>query len=126
MTQTNKQAFAPTVAGNCCQGLADLLSPQFFKALCDPNRLAILARLAEHCGPRTVSEIAGCCSVDLSVVSRHLALLRDAGILKAEKKGKEVHYSVRTDLLVRTLRSIADAVEACCPVPEDRKKGEKG
>lgn len=98
----------------------DLLSPQFFKALCDPTRLTILGDVARQDEPATVSRIAGCCAIDLSVVSRHLATLRDAGILKAEKRGKEVHYSLRTDDVVGRLRALADALEGCYrPTPEE-------
>lgn len=95
-------------------GFSELLSPQFFKALCDPTRLSILGDVAQQDEPTTVSHIAACCDIDLSVVSRHLATLRDAGILKAEKRGKEVHYSLRTDDVVGRLRALADALEACC------------
>lgn len=42
-------------------------------------------------------------------------MLRDAGILEAKRKGKEVYYSVKFDVIVPTLRGIADAMEACCP-----------
>ena len=94
--------------------IASLLSPQFFKALCDPTRLTILGDVARQDEPATVTRIAGCCAIDLSVVSRHLATLRDAGILKAEKRGKEVHYSLATDEVVGRLRALADALEACC------------
>ena len=99
----------------CCPPLDGLLQPALFKALSDPNRLAILCRLAE-CGTASrVSEVAACCPVDLSVVSRHLGVLRRAGVLAAERRGKEVHYSVRMGWLIRTLRELADALEACCP-----------
>jgi ArsR family transcriptional regulator, arsenate/arsenite/antimonite-responsive transcriptional repressor len=122
MTQTSKR----TARQRCCEPLGSVLSPKLFKALCDPNRVAILARLAETCAPCTVSQVAGCCPVDLSVVSRHLAQLRDAGILHAEKHGKEVHYSIRARELVSTLRAIADAIERCCggADQESKKKGE--
>lgn len=93
----------------------ELFEARFFKALCDPSRIRILAQLAQSCRPRTVSDIAGCCAPDLSVVSRHLACLRDVGILQAEKRGKEVYYSVRYAELADTLRSMADAIDACCP-----------
>jgi len=65
-------------------------------------------------GPQTVSEVAGCCPTDLSVVSRHLATLCDAGILEAEKPGKEVYYSICYLELATTLRAMADAIESCC------------
>lgn len=101
-----------------------LLEPRFFRALCDPNRIALLVRLAQCCESRTVSQMAECCPVNLSVVSRHLAMLRDAGILAAEKRGKEVYYSVRFPRLVTRLRAIADAIEACCPSERPMDPGE--
>lgn len=91
------------------------MSPEFFKALSDPNRLAILARLAGQAEEQTVSEVASCCPVNISVVSRHLRTLKDAGIVEAEKRGKEVFYRVRVRDLVAALRGLADAIEACCP-----------
>jgi len=114
MTQTSKR-FACRPSSCCGFDLGSVLAPRLFKALCDPNRVAILVRLAEACCPSTVSQVAECCPVDLSVVSRHLAQLREAGVLQAEKRGKEVYYSVRTRELVQTLRAIADAIERCCP-----------
>jgi len=45
------------------------------------------------------------------VVSRHLALLRDAAFYNRKKKGKEVFYSVQVEKLVAKLRHVADAIE---------------
>jgi len=97
------------------KGLDRLLSPQLFKAFGDPNRIAILLYLSERCIPLTVGQIAESLPVDVSVVSRHLAMLRDADILIARKQGKEVRYSINSGNLIATLRAIADAFEACCP-----------
>lgn len=100
---------------SCCPALRRWLSPAFFKALGDPNRLAVLVALADDGREQTVTQLGACCPVDLSVVSRHLRILRDAGILEARKRGKEVLYRVRFEVLVATLRSLADALEGCCP-----------
>jgi len=97
------------------QGLGNLLSPQLFKAIGDPNRVTILLYLSERCAPLTVGQIADSLPIDVSVVSRHLAMLRDADILIARKQGKEVRYSINSRNLIATLRAIADAFEACCP-----------
>jgi len=102
----------------CCAGLGQLLSPRLFRALADPSRTALLVRLAEGGAPRTVSEVARGGSVDLSVVSRHLAVLRDAGVIQCVKQGKEVFCAVRWEALARTLRELAGALEACCPSAE--------
>jgi len=106
MTQTSKY--------ECCANLQDVLAPRFFKALCDPTRITILIRLVEHCGELSVSQVSECCPINISVVSRHLATLRDAGILKSVKRGKEVFYSVQAKALVQALRVMADEIEKCC------------
>lgn len=115
MTQLNKNNDRKIEGRECCPQLSEVMEPGFFKALSDPTRMAILALLAQRCDPCTVSQVAKCCTVDMSMVSRHLAMLRDAGILEARKRGKEVHYSVRYPELVNTLRRIANAIDACCP-----------
>jgi ArsR family transcriptional regulator len=99
---------------SCCTGLEDEQAPGFFKALCDPTRIAILMRLARTPGELTVSQVACCTPIDISVVSRHLGTLRDAGVLSSEKRGKEVFYTVRGTALVESLRAIANEIEECC------------
>jgi len=113
MTQINNRNRKQPVG--CCSGLQALLSPKLFKALSDPRRLALLIRLAEAGEPCTVSAAADGSGVDLSVVSRHLAILREAGIIQCEKRGKEVRCMVQTRTLAKILRDLADALEACCP-----------
>ena len=115
MAQMNKKTDRKTGAKDCAESLQKLLLPPFFRALGDPTRIALLLHLARQGGPRTVGQTSCCCPVDLSVVSRHLATLREAGILRAEKDGREVYYSVRYPELTRSLRALADAIEACCP-----------
>ena len=115
MTQTYKDQTETAAA--CCAGLEGLIDPELFRALGDPNRVALLVRLGQSGRPTTVTEASGCCPVDLSVVSRHLATLREAGVVRAVKRGREVHYTVSRDLAA-SLRALADALDACCP-PDD-------
>jgi DNA-binding transcriptional ArsR family regulator len=116
MAQVNKRkAREARHADDCCGGLAALLSPRLFRALADPKRLSLLVRMAEAQCPCTVSEIAGGSGVDLSVVSRHLAILRDVGIIGCVKHGKQVWCSLQPAAVVRILRALADALEGCCP-----------
>jgi len=89
------------------------LKPEFFKALGDENRLALLARLAFAGRPMTVSEVSTCCGVHLSGVSRHLALLRQAGLVRARKAGREVTYEVEFERATSTFRQLAEALESC-------------
>ncbi len=121
MTQVRKRQRAASKAPE----LSSLLEPQLFKALADPTRLALLGELARRGCACTVSEASACCPVDLSVVSRHLATLRQAGVVEAEKRGREVYYTVRARDLAGLLRGLADALECCCPTDEGNGK-EKG
>ncbi len=105
-------------ANSCCPNLQRWLSPALFKALGDPTRLGLLASLADGGRERTVTALGGCCAVDLSVVSRHLRVLRDAGVVEARKQGKEVFYRVRAAELAGILRSLADALEQACTRPD--------
>ena len=108
----------------CAESLDRHLRPELFRALGDANRLTLLGRLALAQEPMTVTEASSCCGVHLSGVSRHLGVLRDAGIVRAEKLGREVRYHVDCAVLTEALRGLADAIEdcraACCAAP---KKG---
>jgi ArsR family transcriptional regulator len=95
--------------------LARSLDADLFKALGDPTRLQILACLAGCCGPATVSQIAACTSVDLSVVSRHLKQLEAAGALTSQKQGKNVLYTVAYAPLSQALARVSEAVCKCDP-----------
>ena len=97
--------FGPT------SDLGAVVSHQLFRALGDPTRVRLLDLLAERCRACSVSELADCLDVDLSVVSRHLALLRAAGVLRATKTGRNVLYEIQFQALAETLRGIADTLE---------------
>lgn len=94
--------------------LGAVLSHQLFRALGDPTRVRLLDLLVERCRACSVSELAACLDVDLSVVSRHLALLRAAGVLRAAKTGRNVLYEIQFAALAETLRGIADTLERAC------------
>ncbi len=99
----------------CCdpsEELGSLLTPALFRSLADPVRLQVVARLALATGPMTVSEVTDCCGVHLSGVSRHLKTLREAGVVEAEKVGREVRYRLVRDHLVSHLRQLADLLES--------------
>ncbi len=86
----------------------------FFKALGDPNRLAILEILRRTCGDacevsegsaaRTVTEIASELKIGLSTVSHHLKELRRAGVIQCERRGRRVSCSIDTAALDEAAR----------------------
>jgi DNA-binding transcriptional ArsR family regulator len=63
-----------------------------FSAAAEPNRRRILQLLASE--PRTVSDIAAEFTVTRSAISQHLLLLADAGLVQAEKIGRQRIYRV--------------------------------
>lgn len=117
MTQVRKKKppATPKQAAACCAPVDDLLDPELFKALSDPTRALLIACIAKCGRGCSVGEVAECCSVDFSVVSRHLALLARSGVLEAKKEGRTMFYRLRYGELCRSLRSLADALEEYCP-----------
>jgi DNA-binding transcriptional ArsR family regulator len=63
------------------------------KALAHPTRLFILQKLSEreHC----VCELRDLVKADLSTVSKHLSLMKSAGIVEDEKRGSQVFYTLK-------------------------------
>lgn len=114
-------------------GAADLvrhLRPELFQALSDPTRLQLLCRLLQAPGPQTVTEVSSCCGVHLSGVSRHLGILRAAGVVRSERQGREVRYLAERDRITSALRGLAEAIDrcaeecgACCESPEGTQEG---
>jgi ArsR family transcriptional regulator len=94
--------------------LEQLLSPRMFRALGNETRIGFLVTLSNATGALTVGDLEQSSSVDMSVVSRHLAILRDAGFLLSRKIGKEVWYSIRTREVAQMLRDLADCLEHRC------------
>jgi DNA-binding transcriptional ArsR family regulator len=67
-----------------------------FRALADETRRAILRLLRD--GPLTSGEIADRFDSSWPTISRHLAVLRDAGLVAAERQGQEVRYELNTSV----------------------------
>ncbi len=70
-----------------------------FKVLGEPMRLKILQSVCQS--PRAVGEIVAATGATQANVSKHLALLAAAGILRREKDGQRVYYGVKDRLAVR-------------------------
>lgn len=98
----------PRKSAACCPPAVD---PGLFRALADVRRLTLLARLAGADEPLTVGEAAECCGVHVSGASRHLALLRDAGYVRATRDGREIRYTLDAGTAVRTLRDLIRFLE---------------
>jgi DNA-binding transcriptional ArsR family regulator len=75
--------------------LTDVSTGTTLTALADPTRRAVFERLAG--GPRPVAEVAAGLPVSRPAVSQHLRVLADAGLVTAEKRGRQQLYRVRTE-----------------------------
>lgn len=69
----------------------------FFEALSDPIRRRILALLLDR-DERCVCEMHGALEASQPKVSRHLAVLREAGLVLARRNGVWMHYRIHPDL----------------------------
>jgi DNA-binding transcriptional ArsR family regulator len=75
------------------------MQAEVLKTLASPRRLEILHRLAES--PCEVGKLADELGMSQPNVSQHLAVLRSAGLVEAEREGREVHYRlVDADVMV--------------------------
>lgn len=86
---------------------------ELLKALSAPLRIEVIMLLTEH-GPLCVHELVDTLAVAQPLVSQHLRVLRSAGVVVAERRGREVAYSLADEHIGRI---VADAV---AHVQEDR------
>ncbi|MGZ8920260.1 MAG: ArsR/SmtB family transcription factor [Limisphaerales bacterium] len=82
---------------------------RIIKALAHPTRLFIVNELSR--GERCVLELTDMIGVEMPTVSRHLGLLRQAGILEVEKRGAQVFYRLRVPCVLNFFKCI-EAVQA--------------
>jgi ArsR family transcriptional regulator, cadmium/lead-responsive transcriptional repressor len=91
-----------------------------FRSLSDPARLAIVRRLAG--GPTRVTDLTGELSLAQSTVSKHLACLRDCGLVNVEAVGRASVYSLAQPALCELLTAAEQVLAATgnavalCPV----------
>lgn len=70
---------------------------QTFKALSDPTRREILQLLKDK--PLTAGEIAAQFDTSAATISHHLSILRDAGLVSDEKRGKYISYELNMSVV---------------------------
>ncbi|MCD7061169.1 ArsR/SmtB family transcription factor [Pelagibacterium xiamenense] len=69
-----------------------------FKTLADPTRRAIFERLCRE-GEKTVGALTEQAGVSQPVVSKHLGVLKQAGLVRDRHEGRHTHYSAQLDAL---------------------------
>jgi DNA-binding transcriptional ArsR family regulator len=105
--------------------LGAIVDSQLFRALCEPVRIEIVKLLTAD-GRSDVQTLAAQVPQDQSVVSRHLAVLFRAGVVRREKIGRQVFFELdgisvvtRMERMLEQFRSI---IPLCCPAQVDRKR----
>ncbi len=82
---------------------------QIVKALAHPARLLIVDELSRH-PERCVCELTELVGSDMSTVSRHLSLLKNAGLLEDEKRGQMVFYRLRAKCITKFFECIESVI----------------
>lgn len=80
------------------------------KAMAHPSRLFIIDQLAE--GERCVCELTDMIGADKSTVSKHLSVLKEAGIVEDEKRGLQVYYTLRVPCVTNLFSCIEAVVKS--------------
>lgn len=93
--------------------------PDVLKALAEPRRWRIIELLAreELCVCHLAEEIGAA----QPLVSHHLRVLRDAGLVESEKHRQWTYYRLRTGALDELGEAIS-SLSSCCPTPGDRRR----
>jgi ArsR family transcriptional regulator len=123
---TIELALQPVNSDVCCLGTTSPLLPateadaiaEVFKALSDPTRVRLLRYLAESdAGTACACHLPAALGVSQPTLSFHLRKLHDAGLVTREKRGRWVHWTVRSEALtgVRSFLDLpARTSQACC------------
>jgi len=76
----------------------DQAPDMLFKALADPSRRALFERLCRD-GEQTVGSLTAHSGISQPAVSKHLLLLREAGLVRVRAEGRHTHYSAQVSAL---------------------------
>ncbi|MGE4194541.1 MAG: ArsR/SmtB family transcription factor [Pseudodesulfovibrio sp.] len=80
------------------------------KAMAHPSRLMMIDELSR--GERCVCDLRDLVGADLSTVSKHLSVLKRAGIVEDERRGKQIYYRLRVPCVINFFHCIESVIEA--------------
>lgn len=83
---------------------------RIIKAMAHPTRLFIVDQLSRQ--ERCVCELTDMIGADVSTVSKHLSVLRNAGIVQYDKRGSQVFYSLRVPCVVNFFSCVESVIES--------------
>jgi ArsR family transcriptional regulator len=82
---------------------------KIIKAMAHPTRLFIIDELSR--GERCVCELTEMVGADISTVSKHLAVMKNAGIVRDEKRGSQVFYTLRVSCIINFFSCVESVLE---------------
>lgn len=82
---------------------------QVMKALAHPTRLFIIDELARE--ERCVQDLTELVGVDMSTISKHLSVLKSAGVVITDKRGTQVFYSLRSPCVLNFFSCIESVLK---------------
>ena len=80
------------------------------KALAHPTRLFIVEELANE--ERCVCDLTEMIGVDISTVSKHLSVLKQAGVVSDDRRGNQVFYSLRVPCILNFFGCVESVLES--------------
>jgi len=83
---------------------------KIIKAIAHPTRLFIVDELSR--GERCVCKLTEMVGADISTVSKHLSILKNAGLVEDERRGVQVYYSLRTPCILNFLSCVESVMKA--------------
>ncbi|MFO7607560.1 MAG: metalloregulator ArsR/SmtB family transcription factor [Desulfurivibrionaceae bacterium] len=101
-----------TRAAEAADQLVKMLDSKMLKALTDPTRTQILRFLLLH-GRADISTIAENLPQDRSVISRHLNIMAEAGLLTAEKETRHRFYMLNGTIFLQEFERAAANLKTC-------------
>jgi ArsR family transcriptional regulator len=83
---------------------------KIIKAMAHPSRLFIIEELSKQ--ERCVGELTDMIGADASTVSKHLSVLKNAGLVTDEKRGNSIFYSLRVPCIMQFMGCVEDVLSA--------------
>ena len=80
------------------------------KSLAHPTRLFLVDQLSQ--GERCVCELTALVGDDISTISKHLSVLKNAGVVQDEKRGSSIYYSLRISCILNFFKCADAVIEA--------------
>lgn len=84
---------------------------KILKALAHPTRIMIIEKLSND-GETCVCKFVELAGADFSTVSKHLTVLKEAGVVRDEKRGQQVYYKLEMSCAMRFINCLENVIKS--------------